>query len=119
MSDDGSSPEVRRLIADWLLEPPPVLPGVPALEVPQAPAAEVIAAARRLVAGCATADRPRPTPSTALLPLAAALVVDEHPSVRNWSRAERAELLDWVAVLIEQHGEEGVQELVRQLASAA
>jgi hypothetical protein len=119
MSDDGSSPGVRRLIADWLTEPPPALPGVPALQAPPAPAAEVIAAARRIVAGGAVADQPCPTPPAGLLPLAAALVVDEHPSAREWSRGERAELLNWVAVLIDRHGEEGVQELLRQLAETA
>jgi hypothetical protein len=114
MSQDAAAPDVRQAIAGWLAQPGPALPGEPGLPVPEADAAEVVAAARRIVLG-AEADRTCPTPDPDLLRLAGALVVDEHPSAAQWSARERAELTVWVAVLIERHGEDGVQALLDAL----
>ncbi|MFE9429251.1 hypothetical protein ACFYNO_40625 [Kitasatospora sp. NPDC006697] len=115
MSEDGSAARARQLIADLMTGPAEALPGLPGLAVPPAPAAEVVAAARRVLHGHSDAVEERPVPPVALLPLAAALVVDEHPSARCWSRQERAEVLGWVAVLIERQGEDGVQRLLAEL----
>jgi hypothetical protein len=47
--------------------------------------------------------------------VASALVVDEHPSSPSWSPVERERVVTWVATLIEHRGEDGVQELLREL----
>ncbi|MFI9328615.1 hypothetical protein ACIGZJ_13845 [Kitasatospora sp. NPDC052868] len=105
----------RRLIESLLAWQADPLPGPPVLAVPEAPAAEVIAAARRLVLPDLPLERPHPAPRPELLRVATALVVDEHPSAPSWSAADRELLASWVAVLIEHRGEDGVQELVRAL----
>ncbi|MGW6913462.1 hypothetical protein ACWGB8_06525 [Kitasatospora sp. NPDC054939] len=111
----------------------PAEPGPPALPVPPAPADEVIAVARRLAERGGPAEPGRPdrpagrgrsggrdhaAPPPELVRLARALVVDEHPSAPSWSEADRVLLAAWVAVLIEQQGEDGVQELIAALGPA-
>ncbi|WP_035841676.1 hypothetical protein [Kitasatospora azatica] len=115
MSQDGAAPRARQLIAGWLAEPPAELAGEPGLRVPEAPAPEVIAAARRIAVGPGKGDQLCPTAHPDLLRLAAALVVDEHPSAASWRRREREELTAWVAVLIERRGEDGIQALLYAL----
>ncbi|WP_406207984.1 hypothetical protein OH807_35895 [Kitasatospora sp. NBC_01560] len=118
MAPDGPRP--RDLIAALVAEGAEALPGPPALAVPGAPAAEVIAAARRLALGGPPNGRARavqrqvpvPAPLPELRRLAAALFVDEHPSAPAWSATDRDRLADWVAVLIERRGEDGIQELI-------
>ncbi|WP_145903563.1 hypothetical protein [Kitasatospora viridis] len=119
MSEDGSSARTRQLITDWLAEPPEVMDGVPGLAVPPATAADVVAAARRAVLGAADRGQPCPRAPRHLLPLAAAMVVDEHPSVRGWTHTQRVEVVSWVAVLIDRQGEGGVQVLLRLLNANA
>ncbi|MFG2905184.1 hypothetical protein ACGF13_09000 [Kitasatospora sp. NPDC048286] len=119
----------RRLIASWLAdeaEPAPVpstgaqrpVAALPAAwVVPEAAAREVVATARRLaLRGLAGA---RPTPGADHLVLARVLVVDEHPSAPTWSERERAELAEWVAILVLRFGEEGVERLTAALAARA
>ncbi|GAB2749252.1 hypothetical protein GCM10010442_80150 [Kitasatospora kifunensis] len=89
--------------------------GQPALPVPEASAAEVIATAQRITRLGPSAEPCSPTPQPDLLRLATALVVDEHPSASSWSAADRGALSAWVAVLIERRGEDGVQHLIRAL----
>ncbi|MFJ9693876.1 hypothetical protein [Kitasatospora sp. NPDC101183] len=100
-------------VTELLREKAPPRPGRPALTVPEQPAVQVIAQARRLATEVAPRGRHRPTPD--LLRVAKALVVDEHPSAPGWSAAERELLAGWVAVLIEHRGEDGVQQLVSAL----
>ncbi|MFF7634581.1 hypothetical protein ACFZB9_15700 [Kitasatospora sp. NPDC008050] len=90
-------------------------PGQPALPVPEASAAEVIATTQRITQLGRPDERTCPTPQPDLLRLATTLVVDEHPSAPNWSAADRGALSCWVAVLIERRGEDGVQHLIRAL----
>ncbi|MDH6133285.1 hypothetical protein P3T37_002680 [Kitasatospora sp. MAA4] len=84
------------------------------LVVPQARAAEVIAAAEAL-ARRGTAGRPVDLPSVQLRLIAEALVIDEHPSAAGWTARERQLAAHWVAVLIERFGEDGVQRLLLAL----
>ncbi|WP_035792329.1 hypothetical protein [Kitasatospora mediocidica] len=84
------------------------------LAVPQARAAEVIAAARSLARRGATGG-PAGLPSVQLQLIAEALVVDEHPSASGWTSQERQAAAHWVAVLIERFGEDGVQRLLLAL----
>jgi hypothetical protein len=84
------------------------------LDVPLAPAEVVIASARRI----ATAGRwigPRPDPTPELRSVAEAMVLDEHPSSPEWTLAERRDALDWIALIIDRFGEDGVQRLVAEL----
>ncbi|MFI6845125.1 hypothetical protein OG535_06130 [Kitasatospora sp. NBC_00085] len=113
MAADGRRP--GDLVAALVGERVESLPGPPALAVPEAPAHEVIAVARRIALRALPAGRPRLAPLPALLRLATVLVVDEHPSAAAWSVADRERLSEWVAVLIEHRGEDGVQELVGAL----
>ncbi|WP_431676428.1 hypothetical protein [Kitasatospora sp. KL5] len=113
MALDGPSP--REFVASLLARPPEVRPGLSALPVPDAPADEVIAVARRLALRGLPGEHLRPNPPAALLRLATALVVDEHPSASSWLPADRALLAAWVSVLIDRDGEEGVEEFVRAL----
>ncbi|GHH77246.1 hypothetical protein GCM10018781_50350 [Kitasatospora indigofera] len=115
MSRDGSSGDPRRLIASWRARPPEPVAGPPLLPVPEASAVEVITAVRRLVRPGPPSVRPRPAPRPELLRLATALVVDEHPSAPAWSATDRETVAEWVAVLIEYRGEDGVQALLRAL----
>ncbi|MEU9078447.1 hypothetical protein ACFYUY_35465 [Kitasatospora sp. NPDC004745] len=115
---DPDGPDVREVVAALVRQVAPSEPGPPVLAVPEGPAEEVIAVARRLALRALPAERWRPEPPPGLRRLAEALVVDEHPSATDWSSAERDRLATWVAVLIEYHGEDGVQELVRALNAA-
>jgi hypothetical protein len=84
------------------------------LDVPPAPVEVVIAAARRV----ATTGRwtgPRPDPAPELRSMAEAMVLDEHPSAPEWTLAERRDALDWIALVIDRFGEDGVQRLVAEL----
>lgn len=116
---DADEPRAREWVAELVRKQPPPGPGRPALAVPRQPAAQVIAVARRLAVAAAPRARRRPDPAPDLLRVARALVVDEHPSAPDWSAAEREELADWVALLVEHRGEDGVQHLVRALNAAA
>lgn len=107
--------EPRELIAALLAEGTQAVPGPPALAVPPGAAEDVIAVARRVALNGLPSGRWRPVSSPGLLELAAAMVVDEHPSAPGWSAEERERFTTWVAVLIEHRGEDGVQDLVRAL----
>ncbi|WP_371493749.1 hypothetical protein OG871_01775 [Kitasatospora sp. NBC_00374] len=113
MAPDGPRP--RDFVAALVSEGAESLPGPPALALPLAPADDVIAAARRIALRALPDGPARPDPSPGLLPLAAALFVDEHPSAPAWSAAERERLTEWVAVLIEHRGEDGIQDLIGAL----
>ncbi|MER7753264.1 hypothetical protein [Kitasatospora sp. NPDC097643] len=115
---DPDVADVRALVAALVRDGAESLPGPPVLAVPQGTAEEVIAVARRLAVRALPTGRWRPEPAPGLLELASALVVEEHPSAPDWSAEERERLAGWVAVLIEQRGEEGVEELVRALNRA-
>ncbi|MEU1284202.1 hypothetical protein [Kitasatospora sp. NPDC005856] len=131
---DGNGPDdeaaARRLIATWLAdEPGQAATGaggaarpdraLPAgWSVPAATAREVVATARRMALH-GLAGQARPTPGADHLVLARVLVVDEHPSAPSWSEAERAELAEWVAVLVRRFGEEGVERLTAALAAGS
>ncbi|MFD4395799.1 hypothetical protein ACFV84_25875 [Kitasatospora sp. NPDC059811] len=115
---DPDGPDVREVVAALVRQEEPSRPGPPALVVPEGTAEEVTAAARRLALRALPTERWRPEPAPGLRELAAALVVDEHPSAPAWSAVEREQLATWVAVLIEHRGEDGVQELVRVLNEA-
>ncbi|MGA5824029.1 hypothetical protein ACPC54_40055 [Kitasatospora sp. NPDC094028] len=118
---DADEAQAREYLAALVRGPEPTRSAPPVLAVPERPAAEVIAVARRLalgeVSGEATSSGPGPVPLPLpeLLGVAAALVVDEHPAAAGWSTADRKLLTRWVAVLIERRGEDGVQDLVRAL----
>ncbi|MFE5585797.1 hypothetical protein [Kitasatospora sp. NPDC056531] len=111
---DADGLEVRGYIAALVRMGAPEVPGPPALALPVGAAAEVTAVARRLALR-ALPERRRPEPTPGLLAVARSLVVDVHPSAPGWTTAERERLAGWVAVLIEHRGEDGVQELVREL----
>ncbi|MEU7092813.1 hypothetical protein [Kitasatospora aureofaciens] len=113
MEADG--PEVRAYIAALVRMGAPEVPGPPALAVPAGTAAEVTAVARRLALRALPDRQRRPEPTPGLLAVARGLVVDVHPCAPGWTVAERERLAGWVAVLIEHRGEDGVQELVREL----
>ncbi|WP_316525761.1 hypothetical protein [Kitasatospora brasiliensis] len=115
----GTAAEVREFVAALVragAPSPPEPAGPVGLAVPEAAVEEVTAVARRLALRVAPDQRWRPRPDPGLLGVATALVVDEHPSAPRWPAAERRRLATWVAVLIEHQGEDGVQELVRELA---
>ncbi|WP_158834879.1 hypothetical protein [Streptomyces sp. NRRL S-350] len=111
----ADEPEVQEFVAALVRAGAPEVEGPPGLEVPKAAAEEVIAVARRLALRAAPQARWRPGATPGLLGVAAALVVDGHPSAPGWSAAERERLATWVAVLIEHRGEDGVQDLLREL----
>lgn len=126
--DDGRAQReltVRQLIASLLAGQAAAeeVPGDPpprgsdfggGLVVPQARAAEVIAAAEAL-ARHGSAGRPVDEPPVQLRLIAEALVIDEHPSAAGWTAQERQVAAHWVAVLIERFGEDGVQRLLLAL----
>ncbi|MFI6156421.1 hypothetical protein ACIBCA_27460 [Kitasatospora sp. NPDC051170] len=116
---DADEPRAREWVTELVREQAPPRPGRAALAVPRQPAAQVIDVARRLAVAAVPRVRRRPDPVPDLLRVARALVVDEHPSAPGWSAAECAELADWVALLIEHRGEDGVQHLVSALNAAA
>ncbi|MFE4518666.1 hypothetical protein ACFRMQ_31300 [Kitasatospora sp. NPDC056783] len=107
--------EVRDFVAALVRAGAPDAAGPAGPAVPEGTAEEVIAVARRLALRAAPERRWRPRPAPVLLRVARALVVDEHPSAAEWPVAERQRLALWVAVLIEHRGEDGVQELLREL----
>jgi hypothetical protein len=87
---------------------------VSGLAVPPASARDVIAVACRVAAdGSKSGPWPSLLPATRLI--AEAMVVDEHPSVREWTTAERQDVLHWTTLIIHRFGEDGVQRLVDQL----
>ncbi|RSS58238.1 hypothetical protein [Streptomyces sp. WAC06614] len=47
--------------------------------------------------------------------IASAFFVDEHPSARAWTAAQRSTVADWIAVLIERQGDEGLTNLETHL----
>ncbi|MFD8706759.1 hypothetical protein ACFV1W_29855 [Kitasatospora sp. NPDC059648] len=119
---DADGPEVRAYIAALVRMGAPEAPGPrcpPALAVPAGTAAEVTAVARRLALGALPDRQRRPEPTPGLLAVARDLVVDVHPSAPGWTVAERERLAGWVAVLVEHRGEDGIEELVRELAREA
>ncbi len=114
----GSEAATRRIVGYWLsrtsLDPGSDDAPRGGLAVPEAPAGEVIAAARRL----ATRGRrsvPYAQPPSELRLVAEVLVVDEHPSAASWTDAERRQVLYWVALIIHRFGEDGIQHLVSEL----
>ncbi|MFE4973700.1 hypothetical protein ACFRAR_16515 [Kitasatospora sp. NPDC056651] len=119
----GDEATARRLIAAWLAdeaEPAATRSTGAALpagwSVPAATAREVLATARRMALH-GLAGPARTTPGTDHLALARVLVVDEHPSAPTWSEDERAELAEWVAILVQRFGEEGVERLTAALTA--
>ncbi|MDY0813839.1 hypothetical protein [Kitasatospora purpeofusca] len=117
---------VRELVAGWLAAERPGEDGPGGGEpadggwaVPPAAGAVVVAAARRL-AGAGPAPGPPPPPAPEGLRLIAeALVVDEHPSAGAWTARERTEAVEWVALLLDRFGEDGVAMLTAELAGEA
>ncbi|MDH6116794.1 hypothetical protein ABH930_000213 [Kitasatospora sp. GAS204A] len=131
--DTFGEDEVRGLIAGWLAEPTTglatdaereadvdpwsatSLPLGTGLAVPPAPADAVITVARRLATE-GLGSGPLPQPELGMRVLAEAMVLDEHPSVDEWSAADRAVALDWITLLIHRFGEDGVQRLIAALS---
>lgn len=111
---DGEA-AVRRLVGSWVSRTVPAEPSpATGLAVPPAPAEDVIAAARHLATeGRRTHPRVEPAPELRLI--AEAMVLDEHPSAREWTAAERRDALDWITLVIHRFGEDGVQRLVGAL----
>jgi hypothetical protein len=109
---------VRRLLGSWMSRSgsddiPADDPGPgTGLGVPPAPAGEVNAAARR-VAGRGRRGDPEPVPELRLI--AEAMVLDEHPSARDWTDTEKREALDGITLIIHRFGEDGVQRLIAEL----
>jgi len=98
------------------------LPDTTGLSVPSADAAAVVDAARSVAArsghheGEALPELVRERLGrdrfSELCLVADALVIGEHPSVHTWSGQERRRATEWVAVLMDLLGEDGVQELI-------
>ncbi|MFJ8435732.1 hypothetical protein ACIQ9P_30975 [Kitasatospora sp. NPDC094019] len=112
---------VRELVAGWLAAERPGEDGAGGGEppdggwaVPPAAGAVVVAAARRLAGGGAPAVVPE-----GLRLIAEALVVDEYPSAGAWTARERAEAVEWVALLLHRFGEDGVTLLTAELTGEA
>ncbi|MFJ2780626.1 hypothetical protein [Kitasatospora sp. NPDC087315] len=141
MEDITGEREARELIAGWLAEEPaagsaadrgepddPGVPGAPdgadgldfpvggGLAVPSASGYEVARAARVLAVRGLGRTR-LPLVPDGLRLVAEALVVDEHPSVATWTPLERAEAVEWVALLVHRFGEDGVQSLLAELVN--
>lgn len=129
MNEEERADGVRRLVRGWLDGTPRpedgACPDTPGLDVPPAAAATVITAVRGLLGPRALHTTPRELTRLTdrrfadLRLLAEAMVVDEHPSASRWSAAERHEAAGWTAVLIEHHGDEGVERLLGVLRAAA
>ncbi|MCX4684108.1 hypothetical protein OG401_07250 [Kitasatospora purpeofusca] len=117
---------VRELVAGWLAAERPGEDGPGGGEpadggwaVPPAAGSVVVAAARRLAgAGPGPGGTPSAAPEGLRL-IAEALVVDEHPSAGAWTERERAEAVEWVALLLDRFGEDGVTMLTAELAGEA
>ncbi|MET9403621.1 hypothetical protein [Kitasatospora sp. NPDC002965] len=131
MAEAAGETGIRELLARWLAAEDPAdrgeragnddaLPGddgdlaAGGWAVPPATGAEVVEAAWRLaVAGLE--DEPRTRAPDGLWMVAEALVVDEHPSASGWTPLERAEAVEWVALLLHRFGEDGVTMLTADL----
>ncbi|MER7705850.1 hypothetical protein ABTX81_23520 [Kitasatospora sp. NPDC097605] len=83
--------------------------------VPPADGAVVVAAARRLAVDGLARRGPRTAVPDGLRMIAEALVVDEHPSAARWTPLERAQAVEWVALLLHRFGEDGVALLTADL----
>ncbi|MER5352507.1 hypothetical protein ABT093_19520 [Kitasatospora sp. NPDC002551] len=83
--------------------------------VPPADGAVVVAAARRLAVEGLGRRGPRTAVPDGLRMIAEALVVDEHPSAARWTPLERAQAVEWVALLLHRFGEDGVALLTEEL----
>jgi hypothetical protein len=106
---------VRHLLSTWLSRSvPPSEDAGSATRTGEA--ADVIALARRLVTS-ARWDGPRRRPSPALRLIAEAMVLDEIVSTRDWTPAERRDALDWITLVIDRFGEDGVESLIAGLAA--
>ncbi|WP_159394550.1 hypothetical protein [Streptomyces sp. NRRL S-495] len=116
---------VRELVAGWLAAERPGEEGPGGAEpagggwaVPPAAGAVVVAAARRLAAAGPGPGGPPSAAPEGLRLVAEALVVDEHPSAGAWTERERAEAVEWVALLLHRFGEDGVTMLTAELAGS-
>jgi hypothetical protein len=111
---------VRRLIGTWLSRPVPPREGAgPATRTDEAgtgAAEDVIALARRLATSARWSGHPR-RPSPALRLIAEVMVLEELVSTRGWTPAERRDALDWIALVIDRLGEDGVESLIAGLAA--
>lgn len=120
MVEMADEPEIRELIASWLAAEPQVeVPtgdagGGEGLPAPPGGGREFAQAARRLALRGLDGSRLPAVPGGLRL-VAEALVVDEHPSAARWTPLERAEAVEWVALLMHRFGEDGVQELIAEL----
>ncbi|MGV9263212.1 hypothetical protein ACWDRR_00950 [Kitasatospora sp. NPDC003701] len=117
MVEMADEPEIRELIASWLAAEPQVeavsgeAGGGEGLPAPPGGGREFAEAARRLALRGLDGSRLPAVPGGLRL-IAEALVVDEHPSAARWTPLERAEAVEWVALLLHRFGEDGVQELI-------
>ncbi|GAA1392451.1 hypothetical protein GCM10009639_24040 [Kitasatospora putterlickiae] len=84
--------------------------------VPPADGTVVVAAARRLAVDGLGRRGPRTAVPDGLRMIAEALVVDEHPSAARWTPLERAQAVEWVALLLHRFGEDGVAMLTADLS---
>ncbi|MFE6867402.1 hypothetical protein ACFVFS_12625 [Kitasatospora sp. NPDC057692] len=115
---------IRGLVAGWLAVEPAEDDGrggaderaVGGWAVPPADGAAVVAAARRLAVDGLGRRGPRTVVPDGLRRIAEALVVDEHPSAARWTPLERAQAVEWVALLLHRFGEDGVVALTEALA---
>ena len=111
----GDETAVRHLLSTWLSRSvPPREDARPATRTREAE--DVIALARRL-AMSARWSGPRRRPSPALRLIAEAMVLDELVSTRDWTPAERRDALDWITLVIDRLGEDGVESLIAGLAA--
>ncbi|MFF8773983.1 hypothetical protein [Kitasatospora sp. NPDC015120] len=123
MAETVGEAAVRHLVAGWLAaEPAEHEDGRPGggtpgggWAVPPADGAVVIAAARRLAVDGLGRRGPRTVVPDGLRRIAEALVVDEHPSAARWTALERAQAVEWVALLLHRFGEDGVAMLTADL----
>ncbi|MFF2952825.1 hypothetical protein ACFVVU_15955 [Kitasatospora sp. NPDC057965] len=113
---------VRELVAGWLAAERPGEDGRAGGDragggwaVPPADGAVVVAAARRLAVDGLGRRGPRTPVPDGLRAIAEALVVDEHPSAARWTPLERAQAVEWVALLLHRVGEDGVTALTAEL----
>ncbi|MFB7473483.1 hypothetical protein [Kitasatospora sp. NPDC056184] len=124
MADAVGETGIRELVAGWLAAEPAEDDGRAGADeragsgwaVPPADGAEVVAAARRLAVDGLGRRGPRTVVPDGLRRIAEALVVDEHPSAARWSPLERAQAVEWVALLLHRFGEDGVAALTAELA---
>ncbi|MFE2108059.1 hypothetical protein ACFXAF_19645 [Kitasatospora sp. NPDC059463] len=123
MAETAGEAGVRELVAGWLAaEPAEDDDGGPGgggpgggWAVPPADGAVVVAAARRLAVDGLGRRGPRTVVPDGLRMIAEALVVDEHPSAARWTALERAQAVEWVALLLHRFGEDGVAVLTAEL----